>query len=324
MIHTRIHTGDGRKVVDPPHEEIARFRADPSSHIWVDLESPTSDELDFVASTFNLMDLTVEDFLHRGQRAKLEGFDGYNVLIMHGMIFNRDDLSVETPELDIVLSNTYLITSHEGKMPEILKDPQGPEHACGQLGKSPTLALYGVVDRLVDAYYPVLEEIDDTIDKLEERILADSSPAVLQQIFTLKHSLGFLRKVISPQLEVFNRLISREDEFIDPKYVVYFRDIYDHLARTFEVIDSYRDLMSSAMDAYLSMVSNRQNEVMKRLTVFATIFLPITFVTGVFGQNFGTMPQVIHDNGYFWWFALGGMALLSVGQIVYYKRNGWL
>ncbi len=324
MIHTRIHTSDGQKLVDPPHEEVARRRNDPGSYVWLDLESPTSEELDFVASTFNLMDLTVEDFLHRGQRAKLEGFDGYNVLIMHGMTFNAGNLSVETPELDIVLSKNFLITSHEGKMPEILKDPQGPEHACAQLGKSPTLALYGVVDRLVDSYYPVLEQIDDTIDKLEDSILDNPSPSVLQRIFALKHSLGYLRKVISPQLEVFNRLIAREDEFIDPKYVVYFRDIYDHLARTFEVLDSYRDLMSSAMDAYLSMVSNRQNEVMKRLTVFATIFLPITFVTGVFGQNFGAMPQVIHDNGYFWWCALAGMVLLSLGQIVYYKRNGWV
>jgi magnesium transporter len=324
MIHTRIHTGDGRKVIDPPPGELAQWRQDPYAHIWVDLESPTPEELDLVARTFGLMDLTVEDFLHRGQRAKLEGFDGYNVLIMHGMAFNGVDFSVEVPEIDIVLGKTFLITSHEGKIPQILRDPQGPEHACAVLGKSPTLALYGIVDRLVDTYYPVLEAIDEAIDGLEERVLTKPSPDVLAQIFTMKHSLGLLRKVISPQLEVFNRLIAREDEFIDPKYVVYFRDVYDHLVRTFEVIDSYRDLMSNAMDAYLSMVSNHQNEIMKRLTVFATIFMPITFVTGVFGQNFGHMPQVEHDNGFFWWLALLGMLLISVAQIVYYRRNGWI
>lgn len=324
MIHTRIHTSDGQRLIDPPHEELAKWRKDACSSIWIDLESPTSEELDLVAGTFQLMDLTVEDFIQRGQRAKLEGFDGYNVLIMHGMSFSPEDLTVELPELDIVLGKNFLITSHEGTMPEILKDPQGPDHSCSQLGKSTTLALYGVVDRLVDSYYPVLDVIDDVIDNVQVRILENPSPEVLQQIFTLKRSLGHLRKVISPQLEVFNRLIAREDEFIDPKYVVYFRDIYDHLVRTFEVIDSYRDLMSSAMDAYLSMVSNRQNEVMKRLTIFASIFLPITFVTGVFGQNFGHLPQVEHDGGYLWWCVLGGMALLTAIQLVYYKRSGWL
>jgi magnesium transporter len=181
-----------------------------------------------------------------------------------------------------------------------------------------------VVDRLVDAYYPVLEVIDDTIDRLELQILDRPTTRELQRIFTLKHSLGTLRKVISPQLEVFNRLIARDDEILDPRYRVYFRDIYDHLVRTFEVIDSYRDLMSNAMDAYLSMVSNLQNEVMKRLTIFASIFLPITFVTGLFGQNFAAMPQVQHDNGYLWWIVLGGMATLSLGQLVYYRRQGWM
>ena len=158
------------------------------------------------------------------------------------------------------------------------------------------MALYGVVDRLVDSYYPVLDAIDDTIEAIELDVLTKADPDVLQQIFSMKHSLGYLRKVVSPQLEVFNRLIAREDEFIDPQYAMYFRDVYDHLVRTFEVVDSYRDLMSSAMDAYLSMVSNRQNEIMKRLTLFTTIFMPITFLTGLFGQNFRYMPQVEHDH----------------------------
>ena len=324
MLHARIHTGDGRSLVDPSRDEIELHRRDAKSTVWVDLESATSAEIEFVARIFGLLDLTVEDLLVRGQRAKLEAFDGYNVLIMHGMTFEARTKEVTVPELDIVLGKTFLITSHDGSMPEILRDPRGPEHVCAQLAKSPMLALYEVVDRLVDSYYPVLDIVDDAIDDLEVRILDNPSPAELHEIFTLKHSLGLLRKVISPQLEVFNRLISRQDEVIDLQYTIYFRDIYDHLVRTFEVIDSHRDLMSNAMDAYLSMVSNRQNEVMKRLTVFASIFLPITFITGVFGQNFRAMPQVQHDNGYLWWLALSGMLLLSVLQLVYYRRQGWI
>jgi magnesium transporter len=324
VIHTFIHTGDGRKIVDPALDELAGWRADPGATIWVDLATPTTQELQRIAAEFGLMDLTLEDFAQQGQRAKLEGFDGYNVLIMHGMSFDAATYEVTVPELDVVLGRNFLVTHHLHDLDGIIHDPQGPAHACAQVGKGPTMALYGVVDRLVDSYYPVLDVIDDTIEALELDVLTKADPDVLQQIFTMKHSLGYLRKVVSPQLEVFNRLIAREDEFIDPRYTVYFRDVYDHLVRTFEVVDAYRDLMSSAMDAYLSMVSNRQNEIMKRLTLFTTIFMPITFLTGLFGQNFRYMPQVEHDTGFLWWVVLGAMILISIGQIVYYRLAGWL
>jgi magnesium transporter len=324
MIQSFIYAGEGQKLVNSAPDELAHWHQVPGAMIWVDLATPSSEELRDIASIFKLIDLTVEDFLHQGQRAKLESFDGYNVLIMHGMTFDATTCEVTVPELDVVLGKNFLITHHLQDLDGIIHDPQGADHACAQLGKGPTMALYRVVDRLVDSYYPVLEAIDDTIEALEVDVLTRADPGVLQQIFTMKHSLGFLRKVVSPQLEVFNRLIAREDEFIDPQYAVYFRDVYDHLVRTFEVVDSYRDLMSSAMDAYLSMVSNRQNEIMKRLTLFTTIFMPITFLTGLFGQNFGVMPQVKYDPGYLWWIVLGGMILISVVQLLYYRWAGWL
>jgi len=324
MLTIHVHAADGRRLTNLPPAELPSYRADPAAAIWVDLEAPTSEELAQIAGTFGLLDLTVEDLLKQGQRAKLEAFDGYNVLIMHGMGFDPATLEVATPELDIVLGKNFLITNHDQRLRDIVHDPQGGDHSCAQLAKSPTLVLYGVVDRLVDGYYPVLDIIDDAIESVEERVLSIPSLNTLNQIFTLKHSLSTLRKVISPQLEQFNRLIAREDAIIDPKYVVYFRDIYDHLVRSFEVVDSYRDLMSSAMDAYLSMTANRQNEVMQRLTLFATIFLPITFVTGLFGQNFRDMPQVEHDNGYLWWIVLALMIIFSIGQVIYYKRRRWL
>lgn len=323
MIHIRIHTPDGQHLIDPPIETLRACSAEPNAHMWVDLESPSQDELQEVAAIFGLMDVTVEDLDQDGQRAKLESFDTYNVLILHAMRFDSQDLSVEAPELDIVLGRNYLITSHK-EMPEIMHDPRGLQHTGTVLRKGPTLMLYHVVDRLVDSYYPVMDQIDETIELLQDRILQTTTPELLEQIFALRHSLSYLRKVVSPQIEVFNRLIAREDEFIDPAFAPYFRDVYDHLIRTFEVVDSYRDLMSNSMDAYLSMVSNRQNDVMKRLTAVTTIFLPITFLTGLFGQNFRDMPQVQHDNGYLWWFIFFGMVTLSVAQALYYRKIDWL
>jgi magnesium transporter len=324
MLSIHIHTGEGKSVIDPPATELSTYRADPGACIWVDLETPTHEELAVVAEAFGLLDLTVEDLLIQGQRAKLEAFDGYNVLIMHGMSFDPVTREVSTPELDIVLGKNFVVTGHDPTLRDIVHDPQGPKHVCLQLAKSPTLLVYGIVDRLVDAYFPVLDTIDDSIEEVEERVLAGPTPEWLGHILTLRHSLSTLRKVVSPQLEVFNRLIAREDGVIDPAYAVYFRDIYDHLVRCFEVVDSYRDLMSSSMDAYLSMVANRQNELIQRLTLFATIFMPITFLTGLFGQNFRVMPQVEHDNGYLWWYVLGFMILLSMGQVLYYRSKRWL
>ena len=148
--------------------------------------------------------------------------------------------------------------------------------------------LYVLLDTLVDRYFPALDAFDEAIDGLEDAIIADPTPAVLNTIFAMKRNVVQLRKVINPQLESFSRLTSESYGVVQADNLIYYRDVHDHLIRIFEVVDSYRDQMSSALDAYLSMTSNRMNEVMKRLTVVAAIFLPITFLTGVFGMNFGS------------------------------------
>jgi len=325
VIHSRIQTSDGQRLVDPPLDKLADWIADPGTAIWLDLEAVGEDDLNRIAEAFNLMHLTVEDILKQGQRAKLERFEeqGYSVLVIHGLALNEQTGEIETPELDVVLGKNFLITAHQADLRVIQDDRHDSNMQCANVGKSPSYALYAVVDRIVDNYFPVLDAVDDQIDELESTIVHNPTPLVLERIFDLKRTLGHARKVTSPQLEVFNRLIARDEEFIDPRYTVYYRDVYDHLVRTFEVIDSYRDLMSSALDAYLSTVANRQNEVMKVLTVISSVFLPITFITGVFGQNFAHMPQVEHDFGFLWWVVLFSMALLSAGQLAYYRRRGW-
>lgn len=324
MIHTRVHLSDGGSVVDPPLEDLEALRANPENVVWVDLQQATAEELRRVSGSFGLSSLTVEDLIAQGQRAKLEAFDDYDVLIMHGMAFDALTYDVQVPELDIVIGRNFLLTSHLD-LAAIRHNHHGrPEHDCEGLANGPALLLYRVVDRLVDSYYPVLDAIDDSIDALEVQVLTDPKPPALEAILRLRRSLSLLRKVVSPQLEIFNRLISREDEYVPRETAPYFRDVYDHLVRTFEVIDSYRDLMSGSMDAYLSTVSNRQNEVMKRLTLFTTIFMPITFLTGLFGQNFAHMPQVEHDNGYFWWIAAAFMLLITTCQFIYYRVKGWI
>jgi len=159
---------------------------------------------------------------------------------------------------------------------------------------------------------------------LENDTVTSTSNAVQQRIFRLKRALVQMRRIVSPQIEVTNSLITRTGEVIPRESEAYFADVRDHLVRAFEVIDSYRDLMSGLLDVYLSTVSNRLNQVMKQLTIIAEIFLPITFITGVFGQNFGHSPLVDHDNGLNFWLVLLAMALITMGQLWYFKRKGWI
>jgi magnesium transporter len=184
--------------------------------------------------------------------------------------------------------------------------------------------LYVLLDTLVDRYFPALDAFDEAIDGLEDAIIADPTPAVLNTIFAMKRNVVQLRKVINPQLESFSRLTSESYGVVQPDNLIYYRDVHDHLIRIFEVVDSYRDQMSSALDAYLSMTSNRMNEVMKRLTVVAAIFLPITFLTGVFGMNFGSQPWVQKDPGWLFWASVAVMIAITVVQIVFYRRRRWI
>jgi magnesium transporter len=177
---------------------------------------------------------------------------------------------------------------------------------------------------LVDSYFPVLDDLDDIIDQLEDLTVSTTSNQVQARIFHIKREVARMRRVISPSVEVTNALITRTREYIPAEAEAYFSDVHDHLIRAFEVLDSYRDLMSGLLDVYLTTVSNRLNTVMKQLTIIATIFLPITFVTGVFGQNFGHMPQVEHDSSLNFWIVLLFMGLITGGQLWFFKRRGWL
>jgi magnesium transporter len=189
----------------------------------------------------------------------------------------------------------------------------------------PALLLYRVIDGLVDSFFPILSAFDDRIDELEEQIFVRADDKQLQEIFRMKRLLVGMRKAVTPQRDTFASLMGRiaslpgltdEDER-------YFRDVYDHLIRISDLIDSYRDLLTGAMDVYLSTVSNRLNTVMKQLTVIATIFLPLTFVTGFFGQNFGWMVGHIGGVPAFVVFGIGSEILIVVGLLAFFKRRGW-
>src|SRR5262249_43110988 len=227
----------------------------------------------------------------------------YYYLTVHGLGFDATTREAVTPKLDVLFAPDFVITVHTAKLPwlDSLRASLTSTQEDNIMVRGMPHLLYSVLNALVDSYFPVLEEIDDLIDELENVTVRDTSNEVQARIFRTKRALAQMRRVISPEVEVLTSVITRTGEVIPRDAEPYFSEVHDHLVRAFEVLDSYRDLMSGLLDVYLTTVSNRLNTIVKQLTIIATIFLPITFVTGVFGQNFGHAPQVEHDAGNNFW-----------------------
>ena len=226
--------------------------------------------------------------------------------------------------MHLFISGKFLVTIHDDPLVEF---EEQRAQLDGRMLHSEQFLIYRVLDALTDSFFPILSDMDEQIDELEADVLARPTDAQLQRLFSLKRQLVGMRKVITPQRDLFARSV---DEIADlPGLLLdardYFRDIYDHLIRISDLIDSYRDLLSGATDLYLSTVSNRQNDVMKQLTIIATIFLPLSFITGFFGQNFAWMiTRVINTEWTFWVLGVGSMAATCVGLLVYFRRKGWV
>lgn len=317
-----VSANGGTVAVDPTMDEMTALMTHPDSRFWVDLVDPTKEDLDWLERDFGILHLTTEDLANQGQRAKLEEFDNYNYIVAFDMKFI--DNAIETYEVDFLIGQTFLISSHRGTLASEEERARMAQRLPHTMARGVDFLLYVLLDALVDRYFPALNAFDEAIDVLEDAIVADPTPAVLNTIFTMKRNVVQLRKVINPQLETFSRLTSASYGVVQPDNLVYYRDVHDHLIRIFEVVDSYRDQMSSALDAYLSMTSNRMNEVMKRLTVVAAIFLPITFLTGVFGMNFGSQPWVQKDPGWLFWASVAVMLAITVAQVLFYRRKRWI
>jgi magnesium transporter len=308
-------------------DKLREALQDPSARIWIDIEGELGSMSSVLTRVFKLSHITVDGIKEARERAKLVTGNGYFYLVMHGMTYTAGSGETDAPKLDIVFGSQFLLTIHRESLPSVTALRAGVKSEKQEenlLGRGIAILLYEVLDTLVDAYYPVLDTLDDEIDALENQAIAAANDAVQAHMFRVKRAVTLLRRVMNPQIEVVNALITRTGDMIPTEIEPYFSDVHDHLIRCFEILDSYRDLMSSLLDVYLTTVSNRLNQVMKQMTIIATIFMPITFITGVFGMNFGHSPQVEHDFGGLFWVALLVMAAITGIQIWIFRRRGWL
>lgn len=305
-------------------QEISNYLNSKTGFLWVSIEAATDEEILLILKeTFNFHPLTIEDCQSSGyQVAKLDDFISYVFIIAHAIKPTRDFHQLDTLELNLYVGENFLVTcTTDFQMPPVEKtwDRVTKDFRLSNFG--PDFLCHAVLDILVDEYMPLIDQMEDEIEWLEETVLEKPSPATLARLLDLKHSIMSLRRLISPQREMINRLTRDEFTQIDPQSRYYFRDIYDHLVRIQDLADTIRDIVSGTMDIYLNSTNLRLNEVMKVLTIISTIFLPLSFIAGVFGMNFKNIPTAMHPLGFY--LSVFGMLVIAIGMLWYFKWRKW-
>jgi len=289
---------------------------------WIDVQGLGDEKvLREFADLFSIHPLALEDVVNVPQRPKIERFEKHTLCITR-MALLRDE-TIKHEQVSIFVGPDYVLTfqEHSGDVFDPVRNRIRQGGPILRSSGSSYLA-YALLDAVIDGYYPIMEVFGEKLEGLEDKIVANPQPAILQEIHQAKRDLLALRRAIWPQREAINALIRDENLLITDTVRVYLRDCYDHCVQIMDAIETYRELAGGLMDVYLSSVGNRQNEVMKVLTIMASIFIPLTFMAGVYGMNFENMPELHSAWGYP--LLLAAMGIVGVGMIVYFRRKGWL
>ena len=296
---------------------------------WINVDGIHDTELiEKLGNYFGIHHLLLEDIVNTSQRPKLEDADTYLFIVLKMLYLDTKEDDIKSEQISLIVGPNFVISfqEKEGDVFEFLRDRI--RTAKGKIRKMGADYLaYALIDAIVDNYFLILEKIGERIEKMENDLIKDPTPRNLQMIQDLKRDTIFLRKSIWPLREVINGLEKTESKLIKKTTLVYLRDVYDHTIQIIDTIESFRDIVSGTLDIYLSSVSNRMNEVMKVLTIIATIFIPITFVAGIYGMNFNTgkspfnMPELNWPFGYI--FAWAIMLSIVAGMVIYFKRKKW-
>ena len=329
MVTAFIKFSDGRISTDASPASIKAALNDPKATFWVDLEAPTEQEQSLLSDVFKFHPLAIEDTKHHVQRPKIEGYRrnggdhfDYFYIVVHAP--DRTEIHAhQCPEIDLFLCERYLISIHDPPVEAIshVRERTNTDIKL-QLETGVDMILYAILDYAVDQYQPILDDLDETLDDVEDRALNTPRPDVLGDIAVKKRELMYLRRVVGPQREVIAQLTRGEVPYVRESTRIYLRDVNDHLVRVFETLELYRDLIQGARDIYLSSISNNLNQIMKTLTIFSVIALPMTVITGFFGMNFDAIPGLHSPVGF--WCAVVGMLGIVMGLLFFFRRRKWI
>lgn len=303
----KVIIGDSSKFDQFGHEKI-----------WVDVTAITRAEADFLEQKFNLHHLTSEDLINQRTRIKVEEFSDYLFSVFYGI---KKEKQIELHEMDFILGKNFIISNHKDKIDSFSELKKDLKKLQGLFEKGVDFIFHHLLDTEVDNFFPVLEDIDNQIELIEEKVVKKAKPELLQQILKIKRKIVTIKKSALPQREKISFLAKNGYHFISKKSIPYFRDIYDHAIRVSDSIDNYREAISGTFDAYMSAVSNNMNEVMKTLSIIATISLPLGIISGIFGTNFDILPGQHIPFGF--WMMIGLMLTFVASMVYFFKRRGW-
>jgi magnesium transporter len=321
MIHARAQRHGG-KVEEVALADLATLRAQPDALIWVDVVSPTPDELATLGHEFGIHEVALEDLqVGERQRPKIEQYEDQVMLVFYGAVTGNGDRPTRLFEVDLVVGSNYLLTFHAGA-------PVDPGPLVRRIKARPELAsegagylLYVALDELVDTFFPALDAIGEQVVEVEEAVLAGDTD-VQAEIFTIRKELIAVRRIVGPMRDAMVVLLRRDLGLFSAEAQRYLQDVYDHLIRLSESVEDYQEVIAGTLEANATLASNRVNTVARNLAAYAAIFAVVTMISGIYGMNFEHMPELGWRLGYGW--ALGLMVVSAGGLWVYFKRKGWL
>ncbi|HAW60276.1 MAG TPA: magnesium and cobalt transport protein CorA [Actinobacteria bacterium] len=321
MIRTLLYTPEKGIKENLSLEELKPYLKRKESIIWVDLEKPSEEDYRALSTAFDFHPLAIEDCKAEFNLPKVDDYENYLFIIWYALADVPETAEIESSQADMFLGRNFLVSVHVKKIADIdslyercLKNPEFMSRGVDWL-------LHNLLDNMVDDAFLLVDRMSDEIDELEDEIFESPTQDHVKRLFILKRQMLTIRKIAAPQREIISVLLRYELPFLGKHTYVYFQDISDHLIRIIDLVDTARDVITGAMDVYLSTTSNKLNEVMKKLTVVATIFIPLTLITGVYGMNFKYMPELYWTYGYFAVWVL--MIVFAVGMFIYFKRRQW-
>lgn len=314
MLHIIARTKEQKLVEDVPLEQLASGDFD---WYWVDFDQPTIEEEKLLDTFFHFHPLAIEDCLMRLQRPKMDYYDDHYFFVTHRI--NKDTLDPE--EINLFVSEKFIVTFHKEHVPEI-------EIVRHRLATKPKkwdttsyFVLYQTIDKIVDSYFPLVYKIEDQLNRLEDEMTYHNSVKTMQFVFDFRSDLLHLRRIILPMRDLLYRILGSYRFPLKKSERAYFADIHDHLIKLTEMVESNRELTADMRDSYMAMNSNRMNGIMMTLTIVSTIFIPLTFIAGIYGMNFEYMPELTGKYNYF--IVLGVMLVIGLGMLAIFKAKGW-